>query len=69
LKCPETFYLEQQSFMLHIILIVRAPVQDSFQSTYSFVQHVPAMSAAVLNSGYTISSGAGGPNTKRSLCL
>ena len=47
---------------------VRAPVKDSVRSTYSFVHMRVAMLAAVDHRDYTISSGAGGPYTKRSLC-
>ena len=49
-------------------LLVRAPEQGSVRPTYSFVHMRLAMFAVVDSGGHTISSGAGGPHTRRSLC-
>ena len=49
-------------------LLVRAPEQGSVRPTYSFVHVLSHMSVADGCGDHTISSGAGGPNTKRSLC-
>jgi len=66
--CHGVFTLNRNLFSLSFSFFVRAPVKDSIRSTYSFVHMLLTMLAAVYHCDYTISSGAGGPNTKRSLC-
>ena len=62
------FTLNRNLFLLSFSFFVRAPVKDSVRSTYSFVHMLFIMLAEIDHCGNTISSGAGGPNTKRSLC-
>jgi len=66
--CHGVFTLNRNLFPLSFSFFVRAPVKDFIRSTYSFVHMRLTMLAAVYNCDYTISSGAGGPHTKRSLC-
>ena len=47
------------SFLLSFSFFVRAPVEDSIRSNYSFVHMLFIMLAAVDYGGNTISSGAG----------
>ena len=60
--------LEPQSLSFFLVFSFVHRQQDSIRSTYSFVHMLLAMLGAVDYRDYTISSGAGGPHTKRSLC-
>jgi hypothetical protein len=59
------FFILNRNYFLRFFLSFVHRRRTLIQSTYSLVHMVAAM-LAVIDDGHTISSGAGGPYTKRS---